>query len=205
MHIGTSAPIEKGKPKGSKESAFWSEQNDGSSGGLLAWWYRLAAPVEPPNATSRDRERIRTGRLGSLILLITVCFDPSHLPNALNNANRFFLLIVLAAMAINLGALIFNRHGKVMLAGITMVIVVELAFFMVVLTTFHTLSARSLAVFDLMVVPELMAVSLLPPRSVFLAALCNGVFTWAAITFLPRNSTLIITTPASYYLSLIHI
>ncbi|MBO0795993.1 MAG: hypothetical protein J2P36_34305, partial [Ktedonobacteraceae bacterium] len=30
--------------------------------GPLAWWYRLAAPREPLNATPQDRERVRAGR-----------------------------------------------------------------------------------------------------------------------------------------------
>jgi hypothetical protein len=53
--------------------------------------------------------------------------------------------------------------------------------------------------FDLMILTELMAVSLLPPKSVFLATLCNCLFTWAAISFLPRAADLTIATPSAYY------
>jgi hypothetical protein len=53
------------------------------------------------------------------------------------------------------------------------------------------------------VVTELMAVSLLPPRSVFLIVLCNSIFTWASITFLPHAASLNTTAPSSYYNALV--
>jgi hypothetical protein len=110
----------------------------------MEWWYGLAAPVEPENATSRDRERVRMGRLSSIILLIIFCFGLSQVPTALNSTNHLFLFIVLVALVINVGALIFNRQGKVMAVGITMVTVVELAFILIVLMTFRPLTARNL-------------------------------------------------------------
>lgn len=201
MLRGSSVPMETGKPKGGREASFWNEQGDGSGGGVLAWWYRLAAPSEPPNATTQDRARIRAGRLGSIILLIIFCFGATQLPNALSSmsTDRVFPMIILVAMAINIGAQILNKQGKVVLAGTMMVIVVELAFFMIVLISFHTLTSGDMPVFDLLVVTELMAVSLLPPGSVFLVTLCNVLFTWAAITFLPHSTTLNTSTAIRYY------
>lgn len=201
MLRGSSVPMETGKPKGGREASFWNEQSDGSDRGVLAWWYRLAAPGEPPNASSQDRARIRAGRLGSIILMIMLCFGATQLPNALASlaVDPAFATIILVAMAINLGALILNKQGKVALAGTMMVIIVELAFFMVVLVSFRTLTSGDMPVFELLVVTELMAVSLLPPESVFLVMLCNVIFTWATVTFLPHNSTLNISTAIRYY------
>jgi hypothetical protein len=73
---------------------------------------------------------------------------------------------------------------------------------MIVVTSSAGLSSRLLTVFYLLVVTELMAVSLLPPRSVFLVAFCNAVFTWAAIAFLPRAADFTITTLSGYYSAL---
>ena len=181
------------------KTSLWNEQGTGSRSGLLNWWYQLTAPIEPQNSTSGDRERVRTGRLASIILFMTFCFGLAQLPNALNSANHLFLYIVLIAMCINVGAFIFNKSGQVMAVGIGMVAVVEIAFILVVFTSRTGLSSRSLTVFYLVVVTELIAVSLLPPKSVFLVALCNAAFTGAAIYYLPHTSDLVLTTPYTYY------
>lgn len=167
--------------------------------GLLTWWYGLAAPEEPPNSTSRDRERVRAGRLSSIILLIVFGFGISLLPNALTSTSHTFLFTVLAAMALNLVALLFNRQGRVALVGVGMVIVVEAAFVIVDVTLPTGLTTTSLKIFYLAVLTELIAVSLLPPKSVFLVMLVNNVFTWAAITLQPRASDLQIPTATAYY------
>jgi hypothetical protein len=60
-----------------------------------------------------------------------------------------------------------------------------------------------LTTFELIVLTELMAVSLLPPRSVFLVMLCNNIFTWAAITFLHHTSDLVLSPLSAYYGALV--
>src|SRR5215471_19143448 len=78
-------------------------QHTVESQGWIEWWYRLAAPLEPLHATAQDRERVRAGRLSSIILLIMFCFGLTQVPNALVSVNHFFLVILLTAMAINVG------------------------------------------------------------------------------------------------------
>jgi hypothetical protein len=190
------------KSGSSRESSHWNEQGIGPHGGLLEWWYSLVAPVEPQNSTPHDRERVRAGRLSSIILLIMFCFGLIQLPNALVSTNHFFLFILLISMTINVGIFVLNRRGKVIVAGIIMIVVVETAFITIVLTTPTGLSSRSLTIFYLIVLTELMAVSLLPPKSVFLMALCNGLFTWAAISFLPHTADFKLLTPSAYYSAL---
>jgi hypothetical protein len=202
MRIKASTPEKQRPPQHITEPSLWSKKTTGSSNGPLEWWYRMAAPDEPEDSTARDRELVRTGRLSSIILLITFCFGLAQLPNALNSLNHLFLLILLIAMAINIGALIFNRQGRVRVVGAVMVVVVEAAFILVVITSPTGLSSRSLTTFYSLVLTELIAVSLLPPKSVFLVTLCNAVFTWAAISFLPHTPDLRIMTPSSYYSAL---
>lgn len=204
MHMGTSNPLDSDPSKSTNQAAGWSAQGASVSGGLLEWWYRLAAPQEPANATARDREMVRAGRLSSIILLLMLCFGFSLLPTALNsmNANHLFLLILLVAMVINVGAFFINRQGKVVLVGVLTVISVETAFILVVLTSPLGLSTRSLTTFELIILTELMAVSLLPPKSVFLAMICNCLFTWAAITFMHHTADLILSPASVYYSTL---
>ena len=202
MRIEASVSTDKNQFQHGTGSPIWSKQGSGLRRGPLEWWYRVAAPGEPENSTSQDRERVRAGRLASIILLITFCFGLAQVPNALNSTNHLFLLILLIAMAINIGALIFNRRGNVRAVGSVMVIVVEAAFILIVVTSPTGLSSRSLTTFYSLVLTELIAVSLLPPKSVFLAALCNGTFTWAALSLLKHTPDLNIATPSSYYSAL---
>lgn len=202
MRIEASTPGSKRHPQSTTEPSLWSKQTTGSKKGPLEWWYGIAAPDEPENATPQDRELVRAGRLSSIILLITFCFGLAQLPNALNSLNHLFLFILLIAMAITLGAMVLNRRGRVRAVGTMMVIVVEAAFILIVSTSPTGLSSRSLTTFYSLVLTELIAVSLLPPRTVFLVALCNGLFTWLAISFLPHTTDLKIATPSTYYSAL---
>lgn len=202
MSVETSTSPYGEEPGGIGKFALSEKQSTSSQNALLAWWYRLAAPTEPEQATSQDRERVRAGQLSSIILLLIFSFGISQVPNALVSMNHFFLAILLVSMAINLGVFVLNRQGRVLVAGTIMVIVVELAFMLVVLTSPMGLTSRSLTIFHLIVLTELMAVSLLPPKSVFLALLCNAVFTWAAITFMHHAADFVMATPSSYYATL---
>lgn len=203
MRLGTSHPINEEYPEDNDRASTRHTLRSDVQGGVLEWWYHLAAPQEPADSTSRERELVRAGRLSSIILLIMLCFGISLLPNALNSMNHLFLIILLAAMAVNVGAFVLNRKGWVMLVGVIMVIVVEAAFMLVVLTSPMGLTARSLTTFELIVMSELMAVSLLPPRSVFVVMLCNNLFTWATLTFMHHTADLVLTPAGSYYSALI--
>ena len=202
MRLGTSNPTDDGRSENAIRLSGWSGQSTSGKGGLLEWWYRLAAPQEPENSTSRERELVRAGRLSSIILLLMLGFGFSLLPTALVSTNHTFLIILLSAMTVNIIAFVLNRQGRVILVGVLMVIAVEAAFVLVVLTSPAGLTARSLTTFELIVLTELMAVSLLPPRSVFLVMLCNCLFTWAALTFMHHTADLVLTPLSSYYSAL---
>ncbi len=79
-----------------------------------------------------------------------------------------------------------------------MVVVAEGAFMLLMLTT-GTLSSGSMVILYMMVLTELIAVSVLPPKGVFLVTLCNVLFIWAIISFLPRSATFQLSTPTAYY------
>lgn len=203
MRLGTSQSLNDEHSENSGHKSTPSVSRAGGQNNLLEWWYHLAAPQESTSSTSREREMVRAGRLSSIILLIMFCFGLSLLPTALSSTNHLFLFIVLFAMLVNVGAFVFNRQGRVLLVGIVMVIVVEAAFITVVLTSPSGISTRSLTTFELIVLTELMAVSLLPPKSVFLVMLCNNIFTWTAITFLPHTSDLVLSPLSAYYGALV--
>lgn len=198
MRTGTSFPTGSNQPQQRKQSSLWHDSDLGERGGLLEWWYQKAAPQEPENSTPQDRERVRAGRLSSILLFIMLCFGLVQVPNAFESTNPAFTPILITAITITCGTLILNRLGYVTVVGITLVIVIEAAFILIVITGTPT-NPNTLTAFYLIVVTELLAVSLLTPKSVFLVAACNAVFTLADIVFKPHASSLVLATPTNYY------
>jgi hypothetical protein len=68
-----------------------------------------------------------------------------------------------------------------------LIIVVDLGCGLMLLTTPMGLDVSMLPVFDVLIVSELIAVSLLPARSVFIVAICNISFIVADLIFQPRT------------------
>jgi uncharacterized coiled-coil protein SlyX len=157
----------------------------------LEWWYRLAAPAAEPAASAnlKQREAHRRGRLIATILLmqivvilvvampVGVFVNPVLLPN---------LLITLVILGIAVGA---NRRGRVIVAGILAMGVLELSLGLNVIFAGLNggLTIFALPFFDLLVLGELLAVSLLPEGVVFLAAAINVLFIAVTFQVLPKT------------------
>jgi hypothetical protein len=164
---------------------------DFSKPAKLGWWYRFAAPSEPdPSANLKEREVHRRGKLISIALLmqivviivvlatVAVFVNHSLIPNLM-------VMLVVLAVAVKL-----NRSGNVMIAGILAVIGLDLSI-MLNFLAYPQLTVFLLPMLDLLVLPELFAVSLLPPRAVFVDALFHIAFIVASLTFLfPQSAEL---------------
>lgn len=198
MRTNASISANGDKFQSAKKSSLWDDGETGTRSGLLEWWYEKVAPQEPQNSTPQDRERVRAGRLSSIMLLIMLLFGFVQLPNALTSTNPYFLPILLIAITFVVGAFVFNRLGYVTAVGIALVVVVEATFILVTITG-RPITPNTLTTFYLIVVTEVIAVSLLTPKSVFLVALCNAVFTCATIFFKAHTSALVLVSPANYY------
>ncbi len=165
----------------------------------FSWWYRIAAPPKPQaSSTVKQREIYRRGKLISialfaemliaLIVLLTVGIFVNH--GLIINLAATFVLLAIAAF--------LNRRGIVIVSGILTVIGLDLSI-MGNMVSSPILTAFLLPVFDLLVIPELFAVSLLPPVAVFFDAGFHILFIFASLTFLwPKDDGLraILQTPA---------
>jgi len=160
------APIQQ-SPEGSDPLPWWQQP--------LHWWYYLTAPPEAPaNAPLAQREKARRGRLASVVLLFTVLLVLPAFPTAVGNPILLgTLLIVLAIDAI---AFILNRSGWTTLAGVLVVVGIELGLGTSILTIPGGFGVGNLDMLDLLVQAECVTVSLLAPQSVFLVALINSAF-----------------------------
>ncbi|HZT98476.1 MAG TPA: hypothetical protein VFA10_02380 [Ktedonobacteraceae bacterium] len=154
----------------------------------MGWWYRLAAPPEPPlSATLKLREAYRRGKLISIALLMLIVIITVVLFTVgvfVNHALIPNLVVMLGVLTV---AVLMNRRGKVIVAGILAVMGLDLSL-MLNFLSYPQMTVFLLPLLDLLVLPELFAVSLLPPRAVFVDAAVHILFIVASLTGLfPQN------------------
>lgn len=153
----------------------------------LEWWYRLAAPPEPPpTANLKQREAHRRGRLIATILFLQNLLDIFVVLTVGLFVNHFVILNTGLFIPILLFAGWLNRRGKIILSGIIAVAFFEISIFALVLTYPGGLSVFALPFFDLLVIGELLAASLLPEATVFIVAALNMVFIVGTLFMIPN-------------------
>lgn len=167
------------------------DQAPQSSDRFLLWWYRLASPPEPDAAAPFEkRERFRRGRTGSQIAIFLYIMSLPAYQAGLAGGNHLLILIVTIANVILAIAMVFNRMGKVTVAGIIVVLDFMASPMINVLTTPGGVNTSALTNFAILVLPLMCAVSFLPPRWVFAVAAGNCLFTLVALLFWPSSGEL---------------
>jgi hypothetical protein len=159
--------------------------------GPLGWWYRLTAPAEPPeNATLSERELARRGRLTSATLLVVILLVLAAYPVAFLGPSRVLAFVLLIPLTIDVTALFFNRAGKIGIAGILVVVGIEVGIGLSIVgpALAGGLTTYMLPQFDLLVQADFVAVTLLRPRSVIWLVGFHILATVTAITFLPHSA-----------------
>lgn len=126
----------------------------------------------------------------NVALLIIVAFQVINLPGAILNKDIPTILIILPGLMLCSLAFLFHRLGKVLVVSVLLIVIVNLGCSLTLLTAPGGLDVGNLPVFDMLIVSELIAISLLPARSVFLVALANALFTLVDITFQPHTAAL---------------
>jgi hypothetical protein len=132
------------------------------------------------------------------VLLVIVVFQLVQLPGAMLMETPMALATVLLGLALCAVAFVFNQFGKLTVVGILLILVVDLGCGLMLLTSSlgmgmgmsMGLGVADLPVLDLLIISELIAVSLLPPTSVFLVGLSNIMFIVAVFAFVPRSMEL---------------
>lgn len=159
---------------------------------FLWWWYRLTAP----NLVTTDdnlhlRDLSRRGRLTSATLLIVILLVLAAEPVAILGPNKALIFILLLPVAIDIVALIFNKLGRITVAGVLVIVGIEVGLVLSILGPTMAgggLTSYLLPQFDLMVQAEFVAITLLRPRSVFLMAFLHCTFIIGAILVLPHSA-----------------
>src|SRR5260370_31037556 len=158
---------------------------------VLRQCYHLSAPTgELGTVMGVSRERVRRGQLASMILLVVILLQLANLLDTVLSGNYRSLPVVAGSLAIRALAVRVHRQGSAAVAGILVSTVIDLGCGLLLLTTPNGLDVGDLPAYDVLAESVLVAVSLLPPASVFPVALGNCVFILAALAFQPHTAAL---------------
>jgi hypothetical protein len=141
-------------------------------------------------------EQLRRKQIVNGVLLVIVIFQLVQLPGAMLMQTPMALATVLLGLALCAVAVVVNQFGKLTVVGILLILVVDLGCGLMLLTSAMGmgmgmgLGVTDLPVLDLLIISELIAVSLLPPASVFLVGFSNILFIVAVFAFVPRSPEL---------------
>jgi hypothetical protein len=138
-----------------------------------------------PSLASREQDRRK--QIVSVVLLVIILFQLIDLPGAIMSHDTIALGIALLGLALCGLAMAFNHFGRVTVVSILLILVVDLGCGLMLLTSPMGLDVGDLPVFDVLLVSELIAVSLLPAVSVFPVAFTNVLFILLIIAFQPHT------------------
>lgn len=150
---------------------------------LLGWWYALTAVPEPPaSASFVKREAARRLRLFSAVNFFYLIVLLIFLPASAFMPNHLIIYMDGLLILITLSTLFLNRTGRPLLAGVVLVVSSEIVLSVVIITTMP-LDEISIQLYYLFVVVDLLAVSLIPPQSIFVLAVINSVFIYCDMVY----------------------
>jgi hypothetical protein len=154
---------------------------------LLGWWYDLTAHPEPPaNVSFVRREAVRRVRLFSTVAFFFLLILLIFLPACLFLKNHLVIYMDGAIICITVFTLMLNRAGRTFLAGVILVLASEIVLTAVIMTTLP-LDEPSIQLYDLYLIVDLLAVSLIPPQSIFALAFVNSLFIGLDLVFQPHT------------------
>lgn len=157
---------------------------------LVQWWYNATSlPEVPADASFVKREIVRKSRLFSTVLFFFTLVIIVFLPICLLLSNRYDFWIDAVLIVLSIGSLGINRMGKTFIAGILVVVAFQLALTIIIFTT-TPFDETSIQIYDLFIMTELLAVSLLPTRSVFIVAAFNSAVIIASLLYEPLTPVL---------------
>jgi len=156
---------------------------------LLGWWYRLSMPDE---ASAPAREGIlHRSRLASILLLLILIAIVAFLPAALTSDSLHVLPPLLGMFVVTCLAVLLNKHGKVTLVGILIVAAFDGALAEALLSYPHfVLTQNAVPIYDMFVLSDIIAISLLPIRSIFFVSFFHSAFMLADIILQPHTPDL---------------
>lgn len=162
----------------------------------------LTSSSLPPEASFAEREKTRQGHLLSTVVAFLMISLIILIPATIFIPNRLVLFAILIMLSLCSVALLINRSGWILLAGSTIVVSFEVALMLIIVTT-KPFDVFNLPLFDFFIMTELLAVTLLPPRSVFVILFLNTVFQAVSLRFQPHTPLLTAVLQIQFYNALV--
>lgn len=190
-------------PRNSPENRAWSSDEmlrsapDLQDRFLRRWYALTAVPEPPPSASFVRREAARRVRLFSTVSFFFLIVLGIFFPACVFLPNPLIIYLDGGLIGITIITMIFNRMGKPLLAGIILVIASELVLTSAIMTTLP-FDEMSIQLYDLYVIIDLLAVSLIPPGSVFILALCSSLFIGLDLLYQQQTTVLAHDLMAQY-------
>src|SRR5581483_2386559 len=123
-------------------------QEGSSADRLFGWWYRIAAPAEvSAEAPLRKRMRVRSGKLTSVIFLVEIIIVLANLIVDILDVPFAVPSLAILLTVVWVGV-ILNRIGKTTLAGILVLVILEMGPTANFFITPGGLSPFTLSIFD---------------------------------------------------------
>jgi hypothetical protein len=159
---------------------------------LFGWWYALtASPVVSDDAPLRERENVRISKLTSATLLFEIVYITIVIGVAFTNNPHLLPVLIINYLCILIG-IVCNRLRYARLAAILAFSTLEIGMFYNIfnLSMAGALNSYNLPLFDILVIPELIAVSLFPAWFVLPVGAFNCLSIAACLLFLPKTTDL---------------
>ncbi|MGH2507990.1 MAG: hypothetical protein ACRDHZ_11390 [Ktedonobacteraceae bacterium] len=163
-------------------------QEKGSN--LLQHWNTLTAiPNPPPTANFAEREAARKSQMTSNVLFFFTFMVIFLLPACYISPYPSYVWLDLGLLAACIIALVLNRQGHTLAAGI---LINTIGFLALTAALFSTIpfDETTLQGYDMYVIVELLAVSLLPIRSVFIVFICSIICIITTLLYMPHTAIL---------------
>jgi hypothetical protein len=149
---------------------------------------KKGVPIGQETGTARlARDVDRRKQIVSVVLLVITLFQVINLPGAIFMHSTIAIGTVVLGLILCVFAMLFNRLGRLTVVSLLLIAVVDLGCGLMLLMTPMGLDVGDLPIFDVLVISELIAVSLLPAASIFPVAASNIAFIVADLAFQPRT------------------
>jgi hypothetical protein len=136
------------------------------------------------------REHTRRRQIVNGILVVIVLYQVVNFPGAVIMHSFVAVATVLLGLVLCGVAMLFNQLGKVSSVGLVLILVVDLGCGFLLLASPGGLDVGDLPLFNVLLVSELIAVSLLPAVIVFPVAMSNIIFIVSVIALQPHTPAL---------------
>jgi hypothetical protein len=151
----------------------------------LFWWYRFSTP-NPEFAASQDAV-IPRDRLASILLLVIFAGILAFIPAAVTSDGLHVVPPLIGMFLITCLATFLNKQGKVTAVGLLIVGAFDIALIYTLLSyPGFKLTQNAVPIYDMFVLSDIIAVSLLPINSILYFSLFHSAFMMGDIILQPH-------------------